>query len=82
MANELEFFYWWFHDDVTGQRLRTLCAMDRATATGLYGKVQPDEPTRVVRVVRQVGESVDGIERLSKVQGVDMRKAQDPTERR
>jgi len=56
MANELELFYWWFHDDVTGQRLRTAYAMDRATATALYGNVQPDEPTRVVRVVYELGD--------------------------
>ena len=63
MASELELYYWWFHDDMTGQRLRTSCAMDRTTATLLYGNVQPDEPTRVLRTVFQLGESVGDIER-------------------
>ena len=73
MANELELFYWWFHDDVTGQRLRTPCAMDRATATALYGNVQPDEPTRVVRTVYQLGESVGDAERPSNLRAVEVR---------
>jgi len=73
MSNELELFYWWFHDDVTGQRLRTPYAMDRATATELYGNVQPDEPTRVVRTVYQLGESVGAPERPSNMRAVDRR---------
>jgi hypothetical protein len=76
MANELELFYWWFHDDMTGQRLRTLCAMDRATATELYGNVQPDETTRVVRTVYQLGESVADAERASNLHAVDVRKVE------
>ena len=58
MANELELSYWWFLDAVTGQRLRTAYAMDRPTATALYGNVRLDEPTRVVRVVCEFGEPV------------------------
>ena len=81
MANELELFYWWFHDDMTGQRLRTLCAMDRATATELYGNVQPDETTRVVRTVYQLGESVADAERPSNLHAVAVRKGDDPTAR-
>ena len=81
MANELELFYWWFHDDVTGQRLRTSYAMDRATATELYGNVQPDEPTRVVRTVFQLGESVADAERPSNLHAVDVRKVDDSTAR-
>jgi len=57
MSNELELFHWWFHDDITGQRRRTLYAMDRKTAIELYGNVQPDQPTRVVRTVYQLGEA-------------------------
>ena len=73
MSSELELFYWWFHDDVTGQRLRTPYAMDRATAVELYGNVQPDEPTRVVRTVYQLGESVGNPERPSNLRAVDAR---------
>jgi len=78
MASELELFHWWFHDDVTGQRLRTLYAMDRATATALYGNVQPDEPTRVVRAVYQLGEPVDAVDQPSNLHAVDVRKGNDP----
>jgi len=77
MANELELFYWWFHDDMTGQRRRTLCAMDRATATALYGNVQPDEPTRTVRGVHQPGEWVAAVQQSSNLHAVDLR--EDPT---
>jgi hypothetical protein len=72
MASELEFFYWWFHDDVTGQRLRSLYAMDRATATALYGNVQPDETTRAMRAVYQPGEPVAAVEQLSNLHAVDV----------
>ena len=82
MANELELFHWWFHDDITGQRLRTLCAMDRATATALFGNVQPDEPTRVVRTVHQLGESVADAERPSNLHAVALRNVEDSTVRR
>lgn len=82
MASELELFYWWFHDDVTGQRLRTSCAMDRATATALYGNVQPDETTRAVRAVYELGEPVAAMEQRSNLHAVDVRKADDPTARR
>ena len=78
MANELELFYWWFHDDVTGQRLRTVYAMDRATATALYGNVQLDEPTRVVRVVYEFGEPVTAVQQPSNSRAVDVRKVNDP----
>lgn len=61
MAGEVELFYWWFHDDMTGQRLRTSCAMDRATATLVYGNVEPDERTRVVRTVDLLGGSIDRV---------------------
>jgi len=78
MANELELFYWWFHDDVTGRRLRTAYAMDRATATALYGKVQLDEPSRVVRVVCEFGEPVTSVQQPSNSYAVDVRKVNDP----
>jgi len=78
MANELELFYWWFHDDVTGQRLRTVYAMDRATATALYGNVQLDEPTRVVRVVYEFGEPVTAVQQPSNSRAVDVREVNDP----
>ena len=74
MASELELFYWWFHDDVTGQRLRTLYAMDRATATALYGNVQPDEPTRVVRAVYQPDEAGAAVDQPSNLHDIDVRK--------
>jgi hypothetical protein len=57
MARELELFHWWFHDDITGQRRRTPYAMDRETATQLYGNVQAIEPTPAVRMVCQLGEA-------------------------
>jgi hypothetical protein len=57
MSKELELFHWWFHDDITGQRCRTPYAMDRETATQLYGNVQADEPTRVLRTVSEPGEA-------------------------
>jgi hypothetical protein len=57
MSKELELFHWWFHDDITGQRRRSPFAMDRETATQLYGNVQADEPTRVVRMVSEPGEA-------------------------
>jgi hypothetical protein len=57
MAKQLELFHWWFHDDKTGQRRRTPYAMDRETATGLYGNVQPDETTRVLRAIAERGDS-------------------------
>ena len=81
-ANELELFYWWFHDDVTGQRLRTLYAMDRATATALYGNVQPDQPTRVVRSVHQPSASVADPERPSSSHAVAVRRVEDATAHR
>ena len=81
MASELELFYWWFHDDVTGQRLRTLYAMDRATATALYGNVQPDETTRAMRAVYQLGEPVAAVEQPSHLHAVDVRTVNDPTTR-
>ena len=81
MASELELFYWWFHDDVTGQRLRTLYAMDRATATALYGNVQPDETTRATRAVYQLGEPVATVEQPSHLHAVDVRTVNDPTTR-
>jgi hypothetical protein len=58
MSKELELFHWWFHDDVTGQRRLTPYAMDRETATQLYGNVQAAEPTRVVRTVSEPGEAL------------------------
>jgi hypothetical protein len=58
MSKELELFHWWFHDDITGQRCRTPYAMDRETATQLYGNVQADEPTRVLRTVSEPGEAL------------------------
>ena len=82
MASELELFYWWFHDDVTGQRLRTLYAMDRATATALYGNVQPDETTRAVRAVYELGEPVAAMEQRSNLHAVNVRNVDDPTARR
>lgn len=57
MSQDLELFHWWFDDKTTGQRRRTTCAMDRQTAIELYGDVQPDQPTRVVRTVYQLGEA-------------------------
>ena len=57
MSKELELFHWWFHDDITGQRRRTPFAMDRETATQLYGSVQADEPTRVLRTISEAGEA-------------------------
>ena len=57
MSKELELFHWWFHDDITGQRRRTPYAMDCETATQLYGNVQADEPTRVLRTVSEPGEA-------------------------
>jgi hypothetical protein len=57
MSKELELFHWWFHDDITGQRCRTPFAMDRETATQLYGSVQADEPTRVLRTISEPGEA-------------------------
>ena len=73
MANELELFYWWFYDDMTGQRLRTSCAMDRATATLLYGNVQRDEPTRVVRTLYQPGQPLADLQRSTNLQPGDER---------
>ncbi len=81
MVSELELFYWWFHDDVTGQRLRTLYAMDRATATALYGNVLPDETTRAVRAVYQLGEPVAAVGQPSSLLAVDVRKVNDPARR-
>jgi hypothetical protein len=78
MANELELFYWWFHDDVTGQRRRTVYAMDRATATALYGNVQLDEPTRVVRVVYEFGEPLTAVQQPSNSRAVDVSKVNGP----
>ena len=77
-----ELYYWWY-DDVTAQRLRTLYEIDRATATALHGNgLQPDEPTRVVRVVYELGEPVTAVEQPSNVYAVDVRKANDPTAHR
>ena len=56
--------------------------MDRATATALYGNVQPDEPTRVVRVVYELGEPVTVAEQPSNVYAVDVRKVSEPTAHR
>jgi hypothetical protein len=69
MSTELELFYWWFDDETNGQRRRTLYAMDRETAIQLYGNVQADEPTRVLRTVYQFGEAPSNLTLLPQLQG-------------
>lgn len=78
MDNKLELFRWWFYDDTTGLRRRTSYAMDQKTATELYGNVQPDEPTRVLRTVYQVGDSPNAGQPFD-LQQVEMGKVQDAT---
>ncbi len=69
MSMELELFHWWFHDETNGERRRTLYAMDRQTAVQLYGNVQPDEPTRVVRTAYGCGEAPSTLEMRPQLQG-------------
>jgi len=77
MPKEIELFHWWIHDDITGHRRRTPYAMDRETATQLYGNIQADEPTRVVRMVSQLGEAPLIGERPPKLQAVDLHLGRD-----
>ena len=79
MAKELELFQWWFHDDSTGQRRRTPYAMDRETATLLYGNDQADETTRVLRAVAEAGESAAITEPPLNLQALDVIKPQNAT---
>lgn len=77
MSKELELFHWWFNDETTGQRRRTLYAMDRETATEIYRNVQADEPTRVVRTVYQLGEAPPNAKQPPQLQSVEVRNLRD-----
>ena len=81
MAKELELFYWWFVDETTGQRRRTSCAMDRETAIELYGNIQADEPTRIVRTVCHFGEAPPNPKVSPQLHAVEIRNLPDAAQR-